>query len=105
MPGRNDPRRCADRKGRPGAGDRQPHAVGGDLEGGAADQELERRGTLGIADERVAEPQRHRVERARHRDALRLIPDPTKILHRRVQTGLQYPQSGVHAASGLLSIT
>ena len=86
-----------------GSGDREPHAVGHDLQSGSAAQDFERRGTLGITDERVSEPQSEAIERARNRNAKRLVADPAEILHRRVQTRVQHAQAGIHAATGALS--
>ena len=64
VPGGHDPLLLADRQARAGAGDRHPHPVGGDFEGGSADQDLERRHPRRVADQRVAEPQCGAIERA-----------------------------------------
>ena len=83
-----------------GAADkRDVHRLGNRFQRRPADQNLQSRGIRRIADERIGEPQRDRIDRAgrRHADIGKAVA--AEVLHGRVQARRFHAQNGDHAAT------
>src|SRR2546428_577847 len=61
------------------------------LEAGPAERALDRRGTVGVADEPVGEDEGEPVHRTRRRDAVAELAEAAEILNGRLRSGIEEP--------------